>query len=796
MRQGWDPRYKIWVEHGEPAPPTPPPVIDNTRQPLMSDMTALLNDLSYIPPNNEHNEPTQGDIGETSNEPTQATRNEFEELYASANEELYPGCDYVTRLDFMAKFTYFKAKGRLTDSIFNEMLEFFQNVFPISKGFKLPPSYYAIKKTFKTIGLGYESIHACEHDCCLFRGDNNKDLDFCPVCNTSRWKDSNTPGKKVPKKVLRYFPIIPRLQRLYKSSHTAKDMIWHATGKCTSRLAADGFQSVCNLSQATAFGRLLIEDLKVLWTERCRDYRLLLQARISIERAMVLWTINDFPARSSLSGEWARHRQGKTRLANVGHSKWLVARPNQKREVLEASGCIRQRHVDNDQDPEVSTTNELFALANGPSWTPISVNSCVVDGVRYVVHSRDERRTTQNSGICSPGPDGEMYYGQLQEIIEFKYLLFKVALFRVKWFDTSNKGRKVNKLVLRNNMTQIDCSREAFKDDQYILVTQVKQVFYLEDKTKPHWKVVEHVNHKKFSDGGVIVVEDDPDIIHFEAKHWKQTPPQGTYDVEGDFRQGLPGDYSGYWDSHSGGKAYGLSIRNSTLSIIDTPSGDTQLVDGSRYIPLRMIDSRAYIEDDDKLEGKSVYTEDLSSDAVGYEASMSAPLLPASLKSMHRKVGLYDESFSEATTSSPRNICLRRPLHDDFLNSPDIFSMDDLESDNKSVDAPPVSPFIDSDDELDDGEVLNELNVYGNAGNLYNNMIINDKNGCDLAFSCMIGFTKFVAYFDPFLPMNVITRKAYNTIVVDGLESTRKNLVAIVRNIYCLLEVLLMLRIS
>ncbi|GKG28596.1 hypothetical protein Tco_0415961, partial [Tanacetum coccineum] len=113
MRQGWDPRYKIWVEHGEP---TPPPVIDNTRQLLMSDMTALLNDISYIPPNNEHNEPTQGDICETSNEPTQATRKEFEELYASANEELYPGCDHVTRLDFIAKFTYFKAKGRLTDS--------------------------------------------------------------------------------------------------------------------------------------------------------------------------------------------------------------------------------------------------------------------------------------------------------------------------------------------------------------------------------------------------------------------------------------------------------------------------------------------------------------------------------------------------------------------------------------------------------------------------------------------------------------------------------------------------------
>ncbi|GJS87956.1 hypothetical protein Tco_0770592 [Tanacetum coccineum] len=52
---GWDPLYTVWDKHGEPAPPTPPL--------LMSDMTALLDNLSYIPPNNEHNEPTQGDIG-------------------------------------------------------------------------------------------------------------------------------------------------------------------------------------------------------------------------------------------------------------------------------------------------------------------------------------------------------------------------------------------------------------------------------------------------------------------------------------------------------------------------------------------------------------------------------------------------------------------------------------------------------------------------------------------------------------------------------------------------------------
>ncbi|GJV03331.1 hypothetical protein Tco_1336900 [Tanacetum coccineum] len=793
--------------------------------------------------------------------------NEFVELYASANEELYPGCDYVTRLDFMAKFTYFKVKGKLTDSIFNEILEFFQHVFPITKGYKLPPSYYAIKKTFKTIGLGYESIHACVNDCFLFRGDNNKDLHFCPVCKTSRWKDSNTPGKKVPKKVLRYFPIIPRLQRLYKSSHTAKEMTWHATGKCTEpvrlRLAVDGFNPFGNLSQAYSmwpvilttynlppwlcikessfmltllipgpkslgkdidvYLRPLIDDLKVLWALKGVETIDVATGQKFNMRAMVLWTINDFPARSSLSG-WSGQGYkacptcnedtpsvrvlGKT--AYVGHRRFLK-KPHKWRRSLEFNGEIEDkdppRKFDRDQiqaqlarlptrvkgkhpsyggvkikrnvlvelnwtkrsifyelailntllmndkskdtakarqdlkrlgirsglwlgqtkngkcsKPQAAysfspenrkkfcqfikgvklpdgfgsnfkhkvTDNDtniiglkshdchimmqrllpyglqqylpdevakpiiklcsffkqicsatlmeddmlkaqskvvdilcnleliyppaffdimihlvihlpLEALEGGPirpRWMfpferfmkklkgyvrnkakpegsiaegyvaeealtfsshyfrdvttkfnrpdrnvdpppptcqfQVFRSLCKSIGLRsvirfdaqelkkviwFVVHNRDERRTTQNSGICSPGGnDGEMYYGQLQEILEFSYLSFKVVLFRVKWFDTRNEGRKVQRLVLRNNMTQILTKDEAFKDDQYILATQVKQCFYLEDMARrpPHWKVVEHVNHKKFSDGGVIVVEEDPDVIHFD----------------------------------------------------------------------------------------------------------------------------------------------------------------------------------------------------------------------------------------------------------------------------------------
>nr|GEX45728.1 ribonuclease H-like domain-containing protein [Tanacetum cinerariifolium] len=69
-------------------------------------------------------------------------------------------------------------------------------------------------------------------------------------------------------------------------------------------------------------------------------------------------------------------------------------------------------------------------------------------------------------------------------------------------------------------------------------------------------------------------------------------------------------------------------------------------------------------------------------------------------------------------------------------------------------------------------------------GIIYVPRIINTFDGDDLAFQCMIGFMKFTAYLDPFLPMNIISRKAYNTIMVEGLESTGKNLVAVVRDVY------------
>jgi hypothetical protein len=77
----------------------------------------------------------------------------------------------------------------------------------------------------------------------------NKDLDSC---GESKWKDDNhldedgepiSSRRKCPMKVLLWFPLIPRLQRLFMSEHTAPYMRWHAEGRIRDgilRHPADG----------------------------------------------------------------------------------------------------------------------------------------------------------------------------------------------------------------------------------------------------------------------------------------------------------------------------------------------------------------------------------------------------------------------------------------------------------------------------------------------------------------------------------------------------------------------------
>nr|GEV85372.1 hypothetical protein [Tanacetum cinerariifolium] len=90
------------------------------------------------------------------------------------------------------------------------------------------------------------------------------------------------------------------------------------------------------------------------------------------------------------------------------------------------------------------------------------------------------------------------------------------------------------------------------------------------------------------------------------------------------------------------------------------------------------------------------------------------------------------------------DFCLESIEHflKNFTNHPNETDMNDLESDDESIDTPLVSPFPYSDNDTDDDEVLNELIEYENVGMLRRERAINSFNGDDLAFQCMIEFRK------------------------------------------------------
>jgi hypothetical protein len=104
----------------------------------------------------------------------------------------------------------------------------------LSEGFpqcEFPSFYDEAKKYLGELGLAYDLIHVCKNNCVLFRKSTLFDKDYSkleafPICDESRWEDGD--GKRrVPHKVLRHFPLIKRLKRMFAMKQTTKETQWH-----------------------------------------------------------------------------------------------------------------------------------------------------------------------------------------------------------------------------------------------------------------------------------------------------------------------------------------------------------------------------------------------------------------------------------------------------------------------------------------------------------------------------------------------------------------------------------------
>jgi hypothetical protein len=93
----------------------------------------------------------------------------------------------------------------------------------------LPSSFYQARNSIRKMGLEYNVIHCCPKDHVLFRGEH-ENLDHCPHagCGLSRW----VPGSQtIPAKVLRHFPHIPRLRRMFASPAITELLRWASENK-------------------------------------------------------------------------------------------------------------------------------------------------------------------------------------------------------------------------------------------------------------------------------------------------------------------------------------------------------------------------------------------------------------------------------------------------------------------------------------------------------------------------------------------------------------------------------------
>ena len=127
----------------------------------------------------------------------------------------------------------FKAESGVSDVNFTNLLELIADALPDDN--VLPTTTKEAKKVVCPLGLEVQKIHACINDCILYRGDY-KELRNCPTCNAPRYKrkiakDKNKPddeiNRGIPFKVVWYFPLIPRLKRLFANPKEAKRLRWH-----------------------------------------------------------------------------------------------------------------------------------------------------------------------------------------------------------------------------------------------------------------------------------------------------------------------------------------------------------------------------------------------------------------------------------------------------------------------------------------------------------------------------------------------------------------------------------------
>ncbi|KAA0067714.1 hypothetical protein E6C27_scaffold352G00200 [Cucumis melo var. makuwa] len=476
--------------------------------------------------------------------------NGFEKLLIDAEKPLYEGCKKYTKLSTLVKLYNLKVRYGWSDISFSELLKTLKEILPTTN--ELPNSLYEAKKTLSALEMEYEKIHACPNNCCLHRKEFANATE-CPECGQSRWKnvkDRNEERKQIPSKVIWYFPPVPRFKMLFRSIECAENLTSHA-----SERIEDG-----KLRHPADSPAWKLVNFK--WPDFGSEPRNLRLA-LSADGVNPHGTLLDIPGKSK-DGLNARRDlvdlKLRPELAPISSEKKIFIPPacytltkEEKRCVLKTLSkiklfpiairsvlpkhvryaitrlCIFLNSVCNkvldaqqldklEEDIVVSTelevgnsgvSDNLRWIAHGPHPFLITYSGYAINGCRYHTKSFEKDRSVQNSGVSLVGKTmqvssskdknpviGDMsFYGVIQEIWELIYNMFNVPVFKCDWVKNSG-GVRIDEL----GYTLVDLNRVGHKSDSFILASQAKQVFYVEDPSDVRWSVVLTPPQRDFKD--------------------------------------------------------------------------------------------------------------------------------------------------------------------------------------------------------------------------------------------------------------------------------------------------------
>ncbi|XP_028063801.1 uncharacterized protein LOC114267018 [Camellia sinensis] len=349
MINGFLPSYTSWIFHGENLS-SPVPHNVNVGQTDSNDgdetYEMLYEGFGLPPPSFIHEAASSG----IKQGPTEKIE-KFFNLLKEAERELYPECQKFSTLSFIVQLLHIKCLSGWSDKSFTMLLELLKDLFP--KGETLPKSFYATRKLLRDLGLDYHKVYACPRDCSLY------------------WKE--TAEGRIDDGKMRHpadSPVWKNFDNLYPK---------FTSEPCNVRLglAADGFNpfKAMNVSHSSwpviimpynlppwlcmkqphmmmtllidgpsspgysidVYLRLVVDELKELWENGVDTYDAETNQMFRMH-AVLLWTINDFPAYEILSG-WStkgalacpccnthtrsRYLKNGRKLCYMGHCRWL-----------------------------------------------------------------------------------------------------------------------------------------------------------------------------------------------------------------------------------------------------------------------------------------------------------------------------------------------------------------------------------------------------------------------------------------------------------------------------------------